>query len=55
LNCVTKPTATPATEDEMGTPASIKAKLPPHTEAIDDEPANANTGHCPVTFIMAFY
>ena len=28
----------PATADEIGTPASIMAIEPPHTDAIDEEP-----------------
>ena len=30
--------ATPATGASRGTPASIMASVPPHTEAIDDDP-----------------
>ncbi len=33
-----RPIATPATGALMGTPASIIAKLPPQTVAIDEEP-----------------
>ena len=35
---VTKPIATPATGLDKGTPASIRARLPPQTDAIDEEP-----------------
>ena len=35
---VTSPIATPARGSERGTPASIRARLPPHTLAIDEEP-----------------
>jgi hypothetical protein len=37
MHLETMPTATPAAE-VIGTPASSKARVPPHTEAIDDEP-----------------
>ena len=33
-----RPIATPATGAFSGTPASIIASDPPHTDAIDDEP-----------------
>ena len=33
-----RPMATPATGAARGTPASIMASVPPHTEAIDDDP-----------------
>ena len=33
-----RPTLTPATGETMGTPASIKARLEPHADAIEDEP-----------------
>ena len=33
--------ATPATCDLIGTPASISARQPPHTEAIDEEPLDS--------------
>ena len=33
-----RPIATPATGAFSGTPASIIASEPPHTDAIDDEP-----------------
>ncbi len=36
-----RPMAMPATGAAMGTPASIKASAPPHTEAIDDEPLDS--------------
>jgi hypothetical protein len=32
------PIATPAAGLDMGTPASIRARLPPHTVAIEDDP-----------------
>src|SRR4026208_877616 len=35
---ITRPIATPATGAFIGTPASIIDKVPPHTDAIDDEP-----------------
>jgi hypothetical protein len=34
-----RPIATPAAGLDIGTPASIRARLPPHTEAIDDDPS----------------
>jgi hypothetical protein len=33
--------AMPATWAFMGTPASIRARQPPHTEAMDDEPLDS--------------
>ena len=33
-----RPTLTPATGETMGTPASIKERLDPHADAIEDEP-----------------
>ncbi|MBT9150434.1 MAG: hypothetical protein DDT40_00606 [candidate division WS2 bacterium] len=38
-----KPIEIPATGDTMGTPASIKARLLPHTEAIEVEPFDSKT------------
>ena len=38
---ITRPIATPATGALSGTPASIIASDPPHTEAIDDEPLDS--------------
>src|ERR1051325_6789644 len=38
LPCITRPIATPAAADFIGTPASIKASEPPQTLAIEDEP-----------------
>jgi len=35
---MTRPIAIPATGALSGTPASIIASVPPHTEAIDEEP-----------------
>lgn len=35
---VTKPIATPADGAIIGTPASIRARLPPHTLAIELDP-----------------
>src|SRR5436190_23615658 len=35
---ITRPIATPATGFLIGTPASIRLRMPPHTDAIDDEP-----------------
>src|SRR5688572_23671032 len=35
---MTSPIDTPATGCLIGTPASMRASVPPHTEAIDDEP-----------------
>ena len=35
---ITRPIAMPATGAASGTPASIIAIEPPHTDAIDDEP-----------------
>lgn len=37
---VTRPTATPAAAAERFTPASMSAKLPPHTDAMEDDPGN---------------
>ena len=37
----TSPVEMPATWSVMGTPASISAKLPPQTEAIDEEPLDS--------------
>ncbi len=34
----TSPIATPAMGDLMGTPASMRASVPPQTVAIDEEP-----------------
>jgi len=34
-----RPIATPAAGLEIGTPASIRARLPPHTVAIEDDPS----------------
>mmetsp|Transcript_31289 Transcript_31289/g.43366 ORF Transcript_31289/g.43366 Transcript_31289/m.43366 type:complete len:222 (+) Transcript_31289:447-1112(+) len=36
--CITNPTETPATCSSMGMPASIRAKLPLHTAAMDEDP-----------------
>jgi hypothetical protein len=33
-----RPIATPAAGLDMGTPASIRARVPPHTVAIEDDP-----------------
>jgi hypothetical protein len=33
-----RPIATPAAGLDIGTPASIRARLPPHTVAIEDDP-----------------
>jgi hypothetical protein len=33
-----RPIATPAAGLDRGTPASIRARLPPHTVAIEDDP-----------------
>ena len=38
FSSITSPMAMPATGALSGTPASIIASEPPHTEAIDDEP-----------------
>src|SRR5438067_13458982 len=38
FSSITSPIATPATGDFNGTPASMSASEPPHTDAIDDEP-----------------
>ena len=38
LPSLIRPIAMPATCAFIGTPASISARLPPHTEAIEDEP-----------------
>ena len=38
---VIKPIATPAQADFTGTPASIKAREPLHTVAIEDEPLDS--------------
>src|SRR6478672_205968 len=35
---VTSPTEMPATGRLIGTPASISASVPPHTDAIEEEP-----------------
>src|SRR5262245_48252067 len=35
---LTRPTDTPATGWRIGTPASMRASVPPHTEAIEDDP-----------------
>lgn len=40
LYLVTRPMATPATGALIGTPASINARLPPHTVAIELEPVS---------------
>ena len=37
----TRPMAMPATGALIGTPASISASEPPHTEAIDEEPLDS--------------
>src|SRR4029453_3936327 len=37
----TSPIATPATGALMGIPASIIARVPPHTEATDDDPLDS--------------
>jgi hypothetical protein len=37
------PIATPAAGLDMGTPASIRARLPPHTVAIEDDPTITDT------------
>ena len=36
-----RPIAIPATGFEMGTPASMSARAPPHTEAMDDDPLDS--------------
>ena len=38
FSSITSPIAMPATALRSGTPASIIASDPPHTDAIDDEP-----------------
>jgi len=38
---VNRPTEMPATVALIGTPASIRAMHPPHTEAIEDEPLDS--------------
>ena len=38
LPSLIRPIAMPATCALIGTPASISARLPPHTEAIEEEP-----------------
>ena len=38
LPSITRPIATPATGAFSGTPASIKERMPPQIEAIEDEP-----------------
>ena len=38
FSSITSPIAMPATGALIGTPASIIASVPPHTDAIDDEP-----------------
>ena len=38
LSSVNRPTLMPAQVVLIGTPASISARQPPHTDAIDDEP-----------------
>jgi hypothetical protein len=38
-----RPIATPAAGLDMGTPASIRARLPPHTVAIEDDPNITDT------------
>src|SRR3989344_8746912 len=38
---IIKPDAIPATGAFIGTPASIRARVPPHTEAIEVEPLDA--------------
>src|SRR6058998_2792841 len=38
LPSITRPIATPAAGFLIGTPASIRLRMPPHTVAIDDEP-----------------
>src|SRR5688572_6905477 len=35
---MTRPIDTPATGRAIGTPASMRASVPPHTDAIDDDP-----------------
>src|SRR5262245_43760848 len=37
----TRPIEMPATGSVMGTPASMRASVPPHTDAIDDEPLDS--------------
>ena len=39
----TSPTATPAAELDTGTPASRSARVPPQTDAIDEEPVKHET------------
>ena len=41
LPSLIRPIAMPATCALVGTPASISARLPPQTEAIDDEPLDS--------------
>src|SRR5207302_9769937 len=38
FSSITRPIAMPATDDRSGTPASIIARDPRHTEAVDDDP-----------------
>ncbi len=38
FSSMTSPIATPATGATIGTPASISARAPPQTEAIDEDP-----------------
>ncbi len=38
---LTNPMAIPPTAAEIGTPESNKAKLPPHTDAIEEEPLDS--------------
>ena len=42
---VIRPMATPAAADDNGTPASNRAKLPAHTEAIEEEPRDNRVNH----------
>src|SRR3954470_8404816 len=41
VSSITRPMATPATALFNGTPASIIASDPPHTDAIDDDPLDS--------------
>src|SRR5688500_1239539 len=41
LSPLMRPMATPATAEDIGTPASMSASEPPQTEAIDEEPLDS--------------
>jgi hypothetical protein len=47
-----RPIATPAAGLDMGTPASIRARLPPHTVAIDDDPDMRDTNQAAISIII---